>query len=204
MPRSGPPWPSPSWATRPRLGALHAAQSRPSRQHSPANRHLQSRALRRRGGCLRRRAAHRPGRLDLVHRFRRLDVPVADRNPAGREPLEGDQLRFSKPPICQKLDAPARSTTATGKPCITSPSPGSISADSRPSVPFLPKRDRGLRRRLARLVGSVLDLFTSFFHVLAEPLGRITANSDRAQECRDQEQENEPLSQGVVMRMSIH
>jgi hypothetical protein len=50
------------------------------------NRHLQSRALRRRRGRLCGRAAHGPGRLDLVHRFRRLDVSAADRNPAGREP----------------------------------------------------------------------------------------------------------------------
>jgi hypothetical protein len=51
-----------------------------------ADRHLQSRALRRRRGRLCRRAAHRPGRMDVVYRFRRLDVPPADRNPAGREP----------------------------------------------------------------------------------------------------------------------
>ena len=30
--------------------------------------------------------AHRPGRLDLVHRFGRLDVSAAHRNAAGREP----------------------------------------------------------------------------------------------------------------------
>ncbi len=51
-----------------------------------ANRHLQGRALRRRRGRLRGRAAHGPGRLDLVHGFRRLDVSAPARNAAGLEP----------------------------------------------------------------------------------------------------------------------
>ena len=45
-------------------------------RHADGDRHLQGRALRRRGRRLRRRAAHRPRRLDLVHRLGRLDVPA--------------------------------------------------------------------------------------------------------------------------------
>ena len=46
--------------------------------------------------------AHRPGRLDLVHRFRRLDVSAAHRNAAGRE----SRRRSTAPdtPPSEKLD----------------------------------------------------------------------------------------------------
>ena len=37
---------------------------------------IQSRALRRRGGCLRGSPAHGPGRMDLVHGIGGLDVPA--------------------------------------------------------------------------------------------------------------------------------
>ena len=91
--------------------------------HARANRHLQSRAVRRRGGRLCGRAAHGPGRLDLVHGLGRLDVPAAHRNPAGREP--GGRSTASGAPPAESLDDASRSTTATGRRSITSPSPGS-------------------------------------------------------------------------------
>ena len=70
---------------RSRVGTFRFAQSDPPRRDRRTNRHLQSGALRRRGGRLCGRAAHRPRRLDLVHRISRLDVPIAHRNSPRRE-----------------------------------------------------------------------------------------------------------------------
>jgi hypothetical protein len=86
---------------------------------SAQGRHLQARTLRRRGRRLCPRAAHRSRRLELVHRLCRLDVP-ADRRVAAGPATRGGELRFAP---CLPADWPASgSTTAMGKPCITSPS----------------------------------------------------------------------------------
>ncbi len=107
---------------RARLGALWPAQSRPSRRNPRPNRHLQSRALRRRGRRLCRRPAHRPGWLDVVHRISRLDVPAPGRNPAGCEPGGRSIARDAASP--ESLDDLQDSLSISGKRFITSPSPG--------------------------------------------------------------------------------
>ena len=78
-------------------GAVRPAQPDPPRRHTRGGRALQGGALRGGGGRLRRAAAYRPGRLDLVHRLGQLAVPRRPGGdsrlpPAGR-PAEDRALR---------------------------------------------------------------------------------------------------------------
>ena len=60
----------------PRMGALRHDQPGQPREIRAGGRHLQSGAVRDGGGCVRGGPAHRPRRLDLVHRLGGLDVPA--------------------------------------------------------------------------------------------------------------------------------
>ncbi len=70
------------------MGALRADQPRDPRRHARGGRSLSRRAVRGGGRRLRRTSAHRPRRVDLVHRLGRLDVPahhgIAPRAAPGR------------------------------------------------------------------------------------------------------------------------
>ena len=63
-------------------------------------------------------AAHRPRRLDLVHRLGRLDVP-ADHRVAARASSSTSTSSASRR-ACRRIGRSSRSTIATGKPSITS------------------------------------------------------------------------------------
>ena len=76
-------------------------------------RRLQGRALRGGGRRLRRRAAHRPRRLDLVHRLGRLDVP-ADRRVAAR-PAPRSRASCASRRACRPSGTGSSCTTATAR-----------------------------------------------------------------------------------------
>ena len=90
---------------------------------------LQGRALRRRGRRLRPAAAHRPGRLDLVHRLGRLALPRRPRGDPRASSRQGDRLAID--------------------PCIPGDWPG-FEIDLPPPLGDLPDRRREPRRRRAR------------------------------------------------------
>ena len=87
-------------------------------QHAAASRRLQGRALRRGGRRLCVAAAHRPRRLDLVHRLGRLDVP-ADRGIAARR-CGWKATSCGSRPACPPIGRDSSCTTATAKRSITS------------------------------------------------------------------------------------
>ena len=103
---------------RARVGAVPPDQSRSTTATAPAAiATLQGRAVRRRRRRLRGRAAHRPRRLDLVHRLGRLDVPPDHRIAA--RPAPGSR------PTAHRAACPAdgnrsKFTTAIAKRSITS------------------------------------------------------------------------------------
>ena len=86
------------------------------RRDAAERRDLQGRALRRGGRRLRRRAAHRTRRLELVHRLGRLDVPADRRVAAGPAPVDHARRRRTAAPArraCRATGRATRSTTAT-------------------------------------------------------------------------------------------
>ena len=106
-----------------RVGILRPAQSRQSRQHAGGDRALQGRALRHVRGHLWRVAAHRPRRLDLVHRRGGLDVPADRGNPARPATGSGPSAHCAVHP--GRIGIPTQSTTAIARRSTTSPSGGS-------------------------------------------------------------------------------
>jgi hypothetical protein len=116
--------------TRARMGILRHAQSDQRHGDTPETiATLQGRALRHVRGHLCRVAAHRPRRLDLVHRRGGLDVP-ADRGnparPAARSRPSAHHAVRSRP-----TGMPTKSTTAIARPSITSPSGASANSRDR-------------------------------------------------------------------------